>query len=110
MTKEYFWKGSNDVVDIIANFHYVKALNRKYKITFSFGYKKISQSGQIQSPNATFIMICFHLPLACQDLYSIVCFVQIEWQTPKSKSNNIIAKNSGSACMYTSILEFCLFC
>ena len=32
MTKEYFWKGSNDVVDIIANFHYVKALKQKYEI------------------------------------------------------------------------------
>lgn len=37
-------------------------------------------------------MICFHLPLACQDLYSIVCFVQIEWQTLKVKATTLLQK------------------
>lgn len=90
-------------------FHHVKALNRKYKITFSFGYKKISQSGQIQSPNATFIMICFHLPLACQDLYSIVCFVQIEWQTLKVKATTLLQKIMAALACIHQYLNFVYF-
>lgn len=105
--KNYFWEWSSKCY--FTTFHYVKALNRKYNITFSFGYKKISQSGQIQSPNATFIMICFHLPLACQDLYSIVCFVQIEWQTLKVKATTLLQKIMAALACIHQYLNFVYF-
>jgi len=57
-------------------------------------------------PNASFILICFHLQLAFHDLYDVFCFAKIELQNSKTKAAiSIFVSKSCSTCIDTPIID-----
>jgi len=84
----YFWKWSNDPVDIIFNHTIRSYIIIQFIYDFQFIYGSVyllftmpCQGKHISfpnsnSPNASFIFTCFNLQLVFHDLYNVFCFVR----------------------------------
>lgn len=92
------------------NFSLCKGFKQKIQNYIQFWLQKDISVRPNSIPKCHFHYDLFSLATCMSRFVQHSLFCSNRMANLKSKSNNIIAKNSGSACMYTSILEFCLFC